>query len=65
MTRRLVDIALLAGILAVVPFFVPNSYIFDVVIRIGLTAVAVIGLNILMGLAMQPLSPARLTRPQS
>jgi len=53
MTRRLVDIALLAGILAVVPLFVPNSYIFDVVIRIGLTAVAVIGLNILMGLAGQ------------
>jgi branched-chain amino acid transport system permease protein len=42
-----------AGIRAVVPFLVPNSYIFDVVIRIGLTAVAVIGLNIFMGLAGQ------------
>ena len=38
MKRRLVNLALLAGVLAVVPFFVPNSYIFDVVIRIGLTA---------------------------
>ncbi len=35
------------------PLLVPNSYIFDVVIRIGLTAIAVIGLNILMGLAGQ------------
>jgi branched-chain amino acid transport system permease protein len=53
MKRRLADLALVAGILAIAPFFVPNSYIFDVVIRISLTAVAVIGLNIFMGLAGQ------------
>lgn len=53
MKRGLTDLLLVAGILAVVPFLVPNSYIFDVVIRIGLAAIAVIGLNILMGLAGQ------------
>ena len=47
------DLLLTMALLAVVPLFVPNSYIFDVVIRIGLTAIAVIGLNILMGLAGQ------------
>jgi branched-chain amino acid transport system permease protein len=47
------DVVLTAVVLAIVPLLVPNSYIFDVVIRIGLTAIAVIGLNILMGLAGQ------------
>lgn len=54
MKRRLgKDVLLTIAVLAIVPFFIPNSYIFDVVIRIGLTAIAVIGLNILMGMAGQ------------
>jgi branched-chain amino acid transport system permease protein len=47
------DVLLTIVLLGIVPFVVPNSYIFDVVIRIGLTAIAIIGLNILMGLAGQ------------
>jgi len=47
------DLLLTVAILAAIPLFVSNSYIYDVVIRIGLAAVAVIGLNILMGLAGQ------------
>lgn len=47
------DLLLTAGVLAAIPIFVSNSYVFDVVIRIGIAAVAVIGLNILMGLAGQ------------
>ncbi len=54
MTSRLLrDVLAMAVVLVNVPLLVPNSYIFDVVIRIGLTAIAVIGLNILMGLAGQ------------
>jgi branched-chain amino acid transport system permease protein len=51
--RRLSDLLLTLALLAIIPLLIPNSYIFDVVIRIGLTAIAVIGLNILMGLAGQ------------
>ena len=47
------DLLLTVAILAAIPLFVSNSYISDVVIRIGLAAVALIGLNILMGLAGQ------------
>ncbi len=47
------DLLVTVAVLATIPFFVSNSYIFDVVIRIGLAAIAVIGLNILMGLAGQ------------
>lgn len=41
------------AILLVLPLILPNSYWFDVVIRMGLAAIAAIGLNILMGFAGQ------------
>lgn len=47
------ELLLTVAVMAIIPFLIPNSYIFDVVIRIGLTAIAVIGLNMLMGLAGQ------------
>ncbi|HQU13738.1 MAG TPA: hypothetical protein PKV70_05775, partial [Thermodesulfobacteriota bacterium] len=38
---------------AVLPFAFPNSYFFDVAIHAGLSAIAAIGLNLLMGFAGQ------------
>lgn len=40
---------ILAMVLAVLPLLLPNSYYFDVAIRIALNAVVVVGLNLLMG----------------
>ncbi|MRV74640.1 branched-chain amino acid ABC transporter permease [Duganella sp. FT92W] len=40
---------ILAVVLAVLPLLLPNSYYFDVAIRIALNAVVVVGLNLLMG----------------
>ncbi len=40
-------------ILVLLPFTFPNSYFFDVAIRVGLSAIAAIGLNLLMGFAGQ------------
>lgn len=42
-----------AALLAVLPFVLPNNYTLDIAIRIALAAVAVIGLNLLMGFAGQ------------
>jgi len=47
------DLVVLLAVLSVLPFILPNSYWFDVTIRIGLAAVSVIGLNVLMGFAGQ------------
>ena len=40
-------------ILVVLPFILPNNYTLDIAIRIAIAAVAVIGLNFLMGFAGQ------------
>lgn len=42
-------IAVLALILALLPLALPNSFYYDVVIRIAINAIVVIGLNLLMG----------------
>jgi len=42
-----------AGFLAILPWLMPNSYVLDVVNRIGINAIAVIGLNLVMGYAGQ------------
>ncbi len=47
------DVLLTALLLAGLPVLFPNAYWFDVAIRIGLAAVAAIGLNVLMGFAGQ------------
>ncbi|MBX9962034.1 MAG: branched-chain amino acid ABC transporter permease [Burkholderiales bacterium] len=43
----------LAVLLAVLPWLLPNTYVLDVVNRIGINAIAVIGLNLVMGYAGQ------------
>jgi branched-chain amino acid transport system permease protein len=40
-------------LLALLPMVLPNSYIIDIAIRIGLAAITAIGLNLLMGFAGQ------------
>jgi branched-chain amino acid transport system permease protein len=42
-----------AGFLAILPWLMPNTYVLDVVNRIGINAIAVIGLNLVMGYAGQ------------
>jgi branched-chain amino acid transport system permease protein len=42
-----------AALLAVLPWLLPNTYVLDVVNRIGINAIAVIGLNLVMGYAGQ------------
>lgn len=46
---RYKGLAVLALILALLPLVLPNSFYYDVVIRIAINAVVVIGLNLLMG----------------
>lgn len=41
------------AILVVLPFILPNNYTIDIVIRIAIASIAVIGLNFLMGFAGQ------------
>ncbi len=43
----------LAAIIAVLPFLLPNAYYFDVVILVGINALVVVGLNLLIGYAGQ------------
>lgn len=43
----------LAVIVAVLPLFLPNDYYYDTAIKIGLSAIACIGLNLLIGYAGQ------------
>jgi branched-chain amino acid transport system permease protein len=47
--QRYKGLLILAVILAVLPWCLPNSFYFDVVIRIAINAIVVIGLNLLMG----------------
>lgn len=42
-----------AAVLLLLPFVLPNAYVMDVAIRIGLAAIVAIGLNLLMGFAGQ------------
>lgn len=44
-----IGLAVLAAVLLVLPFALPNSYYYDVAIRIGLNACVAIGLNLLIG----------------
>lgn len=46
---RYKGLAVLALILALLPLVLPNSFYYDVVIRIAINAIVVIGLNLLMG----------------
>ncbi|MBT4932440.1 MAG: branched-chain amino acid ABC transporter permease [Rhodospirillaceae bacterium] len=43
----------LALIIAILPFFLPNSFYFDVVILVGINAIVCVGLNLLIGYAGQ------------
>ncbi|CAM5786149.1 branched-chain amino acid ABC transporter permease [Castellaniella caeni] len=51
--QSLLGLLILAIILCILPFVVPNSYYLDIVIRMGINAVIVIGLNLLVGYAGQ------------
>lgn len=42
-----------AAVIVVLPFVLPNNYTLDIAIRIALAAIAVLGLNLLMGFAGQ------------
>ncbi len=53
MRFRYGDLLVTLALLIALPMVLPNAYWFDVAIRIGLAAIAVIGLNILMGFAGQ------------
>jgi branched-chain amino acid transport system permease protein len=47
------SVLITAVLLALLPFVLPNSYLVDIAIRIGLAAITAIGLNLLMGFAGQ------------
>jgi branched-chain amino acid transport system permease protein len=51
--KHRVSLMITACVLAVLPLVLPNNYMLDIAVRIALTAVAVIGLNLLMGFAGQ------------
>jgi branched-chain amino acid transport system permease protein len=51
--RRHGGLALLALVLAVVPFLLPNPFYFNVAINVGLSAIVCVGLNLLIGYAGQ------------
>ena len=47
------SLVLTIAVLVLLPFVLPNNFTLDVAVRVALTAVAVIGLNLLMGFAGQ------------
>lgn len=56
MTNRitpLVGLAIVAAVVAIIPFVAPNSFYLDLAIRTGINAVVVLGLNLLIGFAGQ------------
>lgn len=53
LTRSLVGLCVVAGVLAILPFVLPNSFYLDLAIRICINAVIVLGLNLLIGFAGQ------------
>jgi branched-chain amino acid transport system permease protein len=48
-----IGLLVLAGILAALPLVLPNSFYYDIVIRMAINAVVVLGLNLLIGFAGQ------------
>jgi branched-chain amino acid transport system permease protein len=51
--RRRVPLALLAGVLLLLPYALPNDYFYDVAILVALNAIVCVGLNLLIGYAGQ------------
>lgn len=47
--NRYLGLGVVAGVLVLLPWILPNSYYFDVVIRMAMNAVVVIALNLLVG----------------
>ena len=52
-SSRYFGLLVLAAIVAALPAFLPNSYYYDVVIKVGINAIVVVGLNLLIGYAGQ------------
>ena len=44
---------LLALVIALLPWWLPNAFFFDVAINVGLAAIVCVGLNLLIGYAGQ------------
>ncbi len=53
MKHRNTGLYLLAGILVALPLILPNSYYYDIAIRMAINAVVALGLNLLIGFAGQ------------
>jgi len=53
LSSRYFGLVILAAVVAVLPLFLPNSYYYDVAIKVGINAVVVVGLNLLIGYAGQ------------
>ncbi|HXY05839.1 MAG TPA: branched-chain amino acid ABC transporter permease [Burkholderiaceae bacterium] len=53
MKHRNTGLFLLAGILVALPLLLPNSYYYDIAIRMAINAVVALGLNLLIGFAGQ------------
>jgi branched-chain amino acid transport system permease protein len=50
---RYLGLTIMAVIIAVLPFFLPNNFYFEMAILVGINAVVVVGLNLLIGYAGQ------------
>lgn len=53
MRTRYAGLAVIAAVLVVLPFVVPNSFYLDLAVRMAINAVIVLGLNLLVGFAGQ------------
>lgn len=53
LTKSQIGLLAVAGVLAILPFVLPNSFYLDLAIRICINAVIVLGLNLLIGFAGQ------------
>jgi len=51
--ERMIGLAVLAVIIAILPQFLPNNYYYDVAIQAGFNAIVCVGLNLLIGYAGQ------------
>jgi len=51
--RRYAGVLILTLVVAVLPWFLPNSFYFDVAINVGIAAIVCVGLNLLIGFAGQ------------
>lgn len=52
-TARRAGLVALAAVIALLPFFLPNAYAYDIAIHTGLNAIVCVGLNLLIGYAGQ------------